>query len=35
MASSTIIENITLELDVLAENALELHEVAKDGFVSE
>jgi len=35
MAASTIIENITLELDVLAENALELHDVAKDGFTTE
>jgi uncharacterized protein YjfI (DUF2170 family) len=34
MAASTIFENIVLELDILAENALELHEVAKDGFIN-
>lgn len=34
MAVSTMIENIILELDVLADNALELHDVVKDSFLA-
>tara|TARA_R110001583_G_scaffold131248_3_gene282949 strand:- start:3399 stop:3809 length:411 start_codon:yes stop_codon:yes gene_type:complete len=34
MAVSTIIENIILELDILADNALELHDAVNDGFVA-
>lgn len=34
MAVSTIIENIILELDILADNALELHDVVKDSFLA-
>lgn len=34
MAVSTIIENIILELDILADNALELHDAVKESFLA-